>query len=76
MAFNNIKTRQRSWQKQMIDRGDISTDTLPWLVRSGIFQRSSCHGVGVARANRAGSGSLGDLGSHVVSVALIMGTNI
>jgi predicted dehydrogenase len=70
MAFNNIKTPAAMYAKQLIDSGAIgrpirfrgwfdqgfySDPDLPWTWR--------------ASRSEAGTGALGDLGSHVISVA-------
>ncbi len=70
VAFNNIKTPAAMLARQLIERGDIGQ---PMRFRGwfdqGLFNDPelpfSCR---CARAE-AGSGALGDLGSHVISVA-------
>ena len=70
MAFNNIKTPAAQLAKQMIDRGDIGTPTRfrGWFDQ-GFFNDPNLPWSWRCSREQAGSGSLGDLGSHVVSVA-------
>ncbi|QGY31865.1 Gfo/Idh/MocA family protein [Pantoea cypripedii] len=70
VAFNNIKTPAAQLAKQMIERGDIGTPTRfrGWFDQ-GFFNDPELPWSWRCSREQAGSGSLGDLGSHVVSVA-------
>ncbi|MBK5016758.1 Gfo/Idh/MocA family protein [Pantoea sp. S62] len=70
VAFNNIKTPAAQLAKQLIDRGDIGTPTRfrGWFDQ-GFFNDPDLPWSWRCSREQAGSGSLGDLGSHVVSVA-------
>ncbi|CAB5536976.1 Gfo/Idh/MocA family protein [Providencia hangzhouensis] len=70
MAFNNIKTPAAQLAKQMIERGEIGelTRFRGWFDQ-GFFNDPNLPWSGRCSRELAGSGSLGDLGSHVVSVA-------
>lgn len=70
VAFNNIKTPAAMLAKQMIDRGDIG---IPMRFRGwfdqGFFNDPDLPFSWRCTRKEAGSGALGDLGSHVISVA-------
>ncbi|MGV8855094.1 MAG: Gfo/Idh/MocA family protein [Devosia sp.] len=70
VAFNNIKTPAAMLAKQLIDRGDIGT---PMRFRGwfdqGFFNDPELPFSWRCTRQQAGSGALGDLGSHVISVA-------
>jgi predicted dehydrogenase len=70
VAFNNIKTPAAMLAKQLIDRGDIGT---PMRFRGwfdqGFFNDPDLPFSWRCSRRQAGSGALGDLGSHVISVA-------
>jgi predicted dehydrogenase len=70
VAFNNIKTPAAMLAKQMIDRGDIGT---PMRFRGwfdqGFFNDPELPFSWRCTRKQAGSGALGDLGSHIISVA-------
>jgi predicted dehydrogenase len=70
VAFNNIKTPAAMLAKQLIDRGDIGT---PMRFRGwfdqGFFNDPELPFSWRCTRKQAGSGALGDLGSHVISVA-------
>ncbi|SES47988.1 Gfo/Idh/MocA family oxidoreductase [Rhizobium sp. NFR03] len=70
VAFNNIKTPAAMLAKIMIDRGDIGT---PMRFRGwfdqGFFNDPDLPFSWRCTRKDAGSGALGDLGSHVISVA-------
>ncbi|NLS07377.1 Gfo/Idh/MocA family oxidoreductase [Rhizobium sp. P32RR-XVIII] len=70
VAFNNIKTPAAMLAKQLIDRGDIGT---PMRFRGwfdqGFFNDPDLPFSWRCTRKEAGSGALGDLGSHVISVA-------
>ena len=70
VAFNNIKTPAAMLAKQLIDRGDIGT---PMRFRGwfdqGFFNDPELPFSWRCSRNDAGSGALGDLGSHIISVA-------
>lgn len=70
IAFNNIKTPAALLAKQMIERGDIGQPTRfrGWFDQ-GFFNDPDMPWSWRCSRTEAGSGSLGDLGSHVVSVA-------
>ncbi|NIF23742.1 Gfo/Idh/MocA family protein [Candidatus Pantoea multigeneris] len=70
MAFNNIKTPAAQLAKQLIERGDIGqlTRFRGWFDQ-GFFNDVELPWSWRCSREQAGSGSLGDLGSHVVSVA-------
>jgi len=70
VAFNNIKTPAALLAKQLIDRGDIGTPTRfrGWFDQ-GFFNDPDMPWSWRCSRSEAGSGSLGDLGSHVISVA-------
>ena len=70
VAFNNLKTPAALVAKQIIDRGEIGEPIrFPRPVRSRIFQRSLLPWSWRCSRELAGSGALGDLGAHTVSVA-------
>ncbi|WP_404404931.1 Gfo/Idh/MocA family protein [Pelagibacterium halotolerans] len=70
VAFNNVKTPAAMLAKQLIDRGDIGT---PMRFRGwfdqGFFNDPDLPFSWRCTRKDAGSGALGDLGSHVISVA-------
>ncbi len=70
VAFNNIKTPAAMLAKQLIDRGDIGQ---PMRFRGwfdqGFFNDPDLPFSWRCSRKEAGSGALGDLGSHVISVA-------
>ncbi|WP_297111022.1 Gfo/Idh/MocA family oxidoreductase [uncultured Devosia sp.] len=70
VAFNNIKTPAAMLAKQIIDRGEIGT---PMRFRGwfdqGFFNDPDLPFSWRCTRKQAGSGALGDLGSHVISVA-------
>jgi predicted dehydrogenase len=69
VAFNNIKTPAAMLAKQLIDRGDIGT---PMRFRAwfdqGFFNDPELPFSWRCTRKEAGSGALGDLGSHVIAV--------
>lgn len=70
VAFNNIKTPAAQLAKQLIARGDIGQPTRfrGWFDQ-GFFNDPELPWSWRCSREQAGSGSLGDLGSHVISVA-------
>jgi len=70
VAFNNIKTPAAMLAKQLIDRGDIGK---PMRFRGwfdqGFFNDPELPFSWRCTRKDAGSGALGDLGSHVIAVA-------
>ncbi|SCW49221.1 Predicted dehydrogenase [Rhizobium mongolense subsp. loessense] len=70
VAFNNIKTPAAMLAKHLIDRGDIG---VPMRFRGwfdqGFFNDPDLPFSWRCSRKDAGSGALGDLGSHVISVA-------
>lgn len=70
VAFNNIKTPAALLAKKLIERGDIGTPTRfrGWFDQ-GFFNDPDMPWSWRCSRDQAGSGSLGDLGSHVISVA-------
>lgn len=70
VAFNNIKTPAALLAKKLIERGDIGTPTRfrGWFDQ-GFFNDPEMPWSWRCSREQAGSGSLGDLGSHVISVA-------
>ncbi len=70
VAFNNIKTPAAMLAKQLIDRGEIG---VPMRFRGwfdqGFFNDPDLPFSWRCTRKEAGSGALGDLGSHVISVA-------
>jgi len=70
VAFNNIKTPAAMLAKQLIDRGDIGTPTRfrGWFDQ-GFFNDPELPFSWRCTRKEAGSGALGDLGSHVISVS-------
>lgn len=70
VAFNNIKTPAALLAKKLIDDGDIGTPTRfrGWFDQ-GFFNDPQMPWSWRCSRSQAGTGSLGDLGSHVVSVA-------
>jgi len=70
VAFNNVKTPAAMLARQIIDRGEIGT---PMRFRGwfdqGFFNDPELPFRGRCTRRLAGSGALGDLGSHVISVA-------
>lgn len=70
VAFNNIKTPAAMLARQIIDRGEIGT---PMRFRGwfdqGFFNDPDLPFSWRCTRRDAGSGALGDLGSHVISVA-------
>lgn len=69
MAFNNIKTPAAMLAKQLIDNGDIGRPTRfrAWFDQ-GFFNDPELPFSWRCTRKEAGSGALGDLGSHVVAV--------
>lgn len=70
VAFNNVKTPAAMLAKQLIERGDIGTPTRfrGWFDQ-GFFNDPELPFSWRCTRKEAGSGALGDLGSHVISVA-------
>jgi len=70
VAFNNIKTPAALLAKQLIERGDIGTPVRfrGWFDQ-GFFNDPKMPWSWRCSREQAGSGSLGDLGSHTISVA-------
>lgn len=70
VAFNNIKTPAALLARKLIERGDIGTPTRfrGWFDQ-GFFNDPNMPWSWRCSRTEAGSGSLGDLGSHVISVA-------
>lgn len=70
VAFNNIKTPAALLAKQLIDRGEIGrlTRFRGWFDQ-GFFNDPDLPWTWRCSRKEAGSGALGDLGSHVISVA-------
>ncbi|ATG73762.1 oxidoreductase [Zobellella denitrificans] len=70
VAFNNIKTPAALLARQLIERGDIGTPTRfrGWFDQ-GFFNDPDLPWSWRCSRREAGSGALGDLGSHVISVA-------
>jgi len=70
VAFNNIKTPAALLAQKLIERGDIGklTRFRGWFDQ-GFFNDPEMPWSWRCSRTQAGSGSLGDLGSHVVSVA-------
>jgi len=70
VAFNNIKTPAALLARQLIERGDIGTPTRfrGWFDQ-GFYNDPTLPFSWRMTRKEAGSGALGDLGSHVVSVA-------
>jgi predicted dehydrogenase len=70
VAFNNIKTPAALLARKLIERGDIGTPTRfrGWFDQ-GFFNDPEMPWSWRCSRKEAGSGSLGDLGSHVISVA-------
>lgn len=70
VAFNNVKTPAALLAKQLIERGDIGTPTRfrGWFDQ-GFFNDPEMPWSWRCSREEAGSGALGDLGSHVISVA-------
>src|SRR5262245_51692037 len=70
VAFNNIKTPAALLAKDLIESGDIGRPTRfrGWFDQ-GFFNDPEMPWSWRCSRKEAGSGSLGDLGSHVVSVA-------
>jgi len=76
VAFNNIKTPAALLARQLIERGDIGelTRFRGWFDQ-GFFNDPNMPWSWRCSRKEAGSGSLGDLGSHVISVAqFLMGS--
>jgi predicted dehydrogenase len=73
VAFNNIKTPAALLAKRLIERGDIGTPTRfrGWFDQ-GFFNDPEMPWSWRCSRDQAGSGSLGDLGSHVISVAQVL----
>ncbi len=69
VAFNNIKTPAALLAKQLIERGDIGTPTRfrAWFDQ-GFFNDPTLPWSWRCSRKDAGSGALGDLGSHVIGV--------
>ncbi len=70
VAFNNVKTPAALLARQIIERGEIGrlTRFRGWFDQ-GFFNDPEMPWSWRCSRTEAGSGSLGDLGSHVVSVA-------
>jgi predicted dehydrogenase len=68
-AFNNIKTPAAMLAKQLINNGDIGTPTRfrAWFDQ-GFFNDPELPFSWRCTRREAGSGALGDLGSHVIAV--------
>ena len=70
VAFNNVKTPAAMLARQLIEQGDIGT---PMRFRGwfdqGFFNDPDLPFSWRCTRKEAGSGALGDLGSHVISVA-------
>ena len=70
VAFNNVKTPAAMLARQLIERGDIG---VPMRFRGwfdqGFFNDPELPFSWRCTRREAGSGALGDLGSHVISVA-------
>ncbi|KJZ18537.1 Gfo/Idh/MocA family protein [Loktanella sp. S4079] len=77
VAFNNVKTPAAMLAKQIIERGEIGT---PMRFRGwfdqGFFNDPELPFSWRCTRKQAGSGALGDLGSHVISVAQYLMGNI
>jgi len=76
VAFNNIKTPAALLAHQLIENGDIGTPTRfrGWFDQ-GFFNDPDMPWSWRCSREQAGSGSLGDLGSHAISVAqFLMGS--
>lgn len=73
VAFNNVKTPAALLARQLIARGDIGTPTRfrGWFDQ-GFFNDPEMPWSWRCSRKEAGSGSLGDLGSHVISVAQVL----
>ncbi|MFT3847673.1 MAG: Gfo/Idh/MocA family oxidoreductase [Propionivibrio sp.] len=69
VAFNNIKTPAALLARQLIERGDIGTPTRfrAWFDQ-GFFNDPTLPWSWRCSRKDAGSGALGDLGSHVIGV--------
>jgi predicted dehydrogenase len=70
VAFNNLKTPAALLAKQLIERGEIGRPTRfrGWFDQ-GFFNDPDLPWSWRCSRQEAGSGALGDLGSHVISVA-------
>ncbi|MGH7105798.1 MAG: Gfo/Idh/MocA family protein [Acetobacteraceae bacterium] len=70
VAFNNLKTPAALLARQLIDRGEIGrlTRFRGWFDQ-GFFNDPELPWSWRCSREQAGSGALGDLGSHVISVA-------
>lgn len=70
VAFNNIKTPAAMLARQIIEAGEIGTPTRfrGWFDQ-GFFNDPDLPFSWRCTRHEAGSGALGDLGSHVISVA-------
>jgi predicted dehydrogenase len=70
VAFNNVKTPAALLARQIVERGDIGrlTRFRGWFDQ-GFFNDPEMPWSWRCSRTEAGSGALGDLGSHVVSVA-------
>ncbi len=70
VAFNNVKTPAAMLAKRLIERGDIGTPMRfrGWFDQGFYNDPDLPHSWRLTR-REAGSGALGDLGSHVISVA-------
>ncbi|MBC9245177.1 Gfo/Idh/MocA family oxidoreductase [Paracoccus sp. 11-3] len=70
VAFNNVKTPAAMLARQIIDAGEIGTPTRfrGWFDQ-GFFNDPDLPFSWRCTRKEAGSGALGDLGSHVISVA-------
>lgn len=77
VAFNNIKTPAALLAKQLIERGDIGTPTRfrAWFDQ-GFFNDPALPWSWRCSRRHAGSGALGDLGSHVIGVGQFLMGNI
>ena len=69
VAFNNVKTPAALYAKQIITRGDIGRPTRfrAWFDQ-GFYNDPSLPFSWRLKRAEAGSGALGDLGSHVIAV--------
>jgi predicted dehydrogenase len=70
VAFNNIKTPAAMLARQLIERGEIGRPTRfrGWFDQ-GFFNDPDMPWTWRCSRKEAGSGALGDLGSHVISLA-------
>ena len=69
VAFNNIFAPSTQLAKKLIARGDIGEPRIHRSFDQGIDSDPELPASWRTRADEAGSGALGDLGSHVISIA-------